>query len=170
MRPDKYPLAPGQMLIISKAHLRCHGEAPAEALTELDECVETVRRFLRDAYHTEASTWENGVSGQTVYHAHLHLLPVPITGIPTVLNGRQDVCGIQGWQEVRAHFERHGNYRYMEYDGDRRLIAGHSPVLWEIQLLLEEWTGSRRVDGEWVKATTPEDVAEVGRRWEAWAG
>ena len=52
MRPDKYPLAPGQMLIISKAHLRCHGEAPAEALTELDECVETVRRFLRDAYHT----------------------------------------------------------------------------------------------------------------------
>lgn len=58
----------------------------------------------------------------------------------------------------------------MEYDGDRRLIAGHSPVLWEIQSLLEEWTGSRRVDGEWVKPTTPEDVAEVGRRWEACAG
>ena len=54
--------------------------------------------------------------------------------------------------------------------GDRRLIAGHSQVLWEIQSLLEEWTGSRRVDGEWVKATTPEDVAEVDRRWETWAG
>ena len=170
VRPDKYPMVRGQILVISKKHLRCYGEAPDEALTELDECAETVRRFLRDAYHTEASTWENGVAGQTVYHAHLHLLPAPITGIPAVLDGRDDVCVVDGWGEVRTHFELHGHYRYMEFDGDRRLIAGHSPVLWEVQRLLEVWTGARVVDGDWVKTTTPDDVAEVGRRWEIWAG
>ena len=50
------------------------------------------------------------------------------------------------------------------------MIAGHSPVLWEFQRLLEEWTGAKKVDGDWIKPTTPEDVAEVGRRWESWAG
>lgn len=170
VRPDKYPLTAGQILIITKQHLRCYGEAPARALIELEECVETVRRFLRDAYQTEASTWENGVAGQTVFHAHLHLLPVPVTGIPAVLNGRDDVRIIEGWDEVQAHFEQYGHYRYIEHNGDRRLIAGHSPVLWGFQRLLEEWTGAKRVDGEWIKPTTPEDVAEVGRRWESWAG
>ena len=115
----------GQILIISKEHLRCYGEAPAEGLTELDECVgdgPTVSaRHLSDG---SVGLGERCFRPIRVYHAHLHLLPVPITGIPAVLNGRHDVCGIQGWQEVRAHFERHGNYRYMEFDGgppaDRR--------------------------------------------------
>ena len=71
---------------------------------------------------------------------------------------------------MQEHFERHGNYRYIQIGGDRRIILGHSPVVRQMLGFLEDWTGARFVLRDWVKPTTPEDVAEVGRRWESWAG
>ena len=61
--PDKSPLKPGHILLISKIHLRCHADARPEALAELDEVAVKVRRFLKEAYRTESLVWENGVSG-----------------------------------------------------------------------------------------------------------
>ena len=71
--PDKFPLLPGHVLVISKEHRRCHAEAPAEA--ELEAAAERARAFLQAAYGVPVLTWENGICGQTVYHAHLHVIP-----------------------------------------------------------------------------------------------
>ena len=100
--PDKSPLKPGHILLISKIHLRCHADARPEALAELDEVAVKVRRFLKEAYRTESLVWENGVSGQSVYHAHLHLLPAPINNIPPEFDSHGDVTRIEGWQPVPA--------------------------------------------------------------------
>ena len=115
--PDKSPLKPGHILLISKIHLRCHADARPEALAELDEVAVKVRRFLKEAYRTESLVWENGVSGQSVYHAHLHLLPAPINNIPPEFDSHGDVTRIEGWQPVRERFARHGSYLYAEYRG-----------------------------------------------------
>ena len=168
--PDKSPLKPGHILLISKIHLRCHADARPEALAELDEVAVKVRRFLKEAYRTESLVWENGVSGQSVYHAHLHPLPAPINNIPPEFDSHGDVTRIEGWQPVRERFARHGSYLYAEYRGDRRLIVGYRPLMRQMRGLLERWTGAQWDGSDWIKLTIPEDVAEVGRRWETWAG
>jgi diadenosine tetraphosphate (Ap4A) HIT family hydrolase len=167
--PDKFPLVPGHILIISKAHLRCHAEGHAEMEEDLDAAAARVRRFLRAAYMTAALAWENGVFDQSVYHAHLHLIPVPIEQLPGELDEWGEVVRVDGWEPVRRHSARHGGYRYVELAGDRRLFVG-GPLPdavrhWLIQALGLQWDGA-----DWIRRTTPEDVAEVTRRWSDWAG
>lgn len=166
--PDKYPLCPGHTLIISKDHLSCYGVAAAELHRELDQTAERTRQFLAAAYGQPSFIWENGVSGQSVYHAHLHLMPLPLDVLPSDLEAHPDVAAIAGWEDVRDHFGRHNCYRYLELEGERRLVVGHSSALVSVVRLLSRATGLRYDHSGWVKTTTPEDVAEVSLRWAKW--
>jgi diadenosine tetraphosphate (Ap4A) HIT family hydrolase len=167
--PDKFPMTPGHILIIPKEHLPCLAAAPEGLLAEVEAAAARVRHFLREAYGSEAMAWENGVAGQTVPHAHLHLLPLPLAELPPVFRDAE-LVPIDGWEPVRRHYERHGSYRYVAFRGERRLIAGYSPVMarlrefWE-QHLPVRWDAGKR---DWLRLTTPEDVREVGRRWAEW--
>jgi diadenosine tetraphosphate (Ap4A) HIT family hydrolase len=169
--PDKYPLLPGHILVISRAHRRCHAESPREMEGELEAAAARVRRFLREAYGAEALTWENGVFGQTVFHAHLHLLPVPAGRVPASVDGHESVRPVAGWEPVRQHFAREGGYRYLHLGDQRRLLAGQDRSLFaSVRAWLSELTGLRSNPDDWIRTTTPADVAEVVRRWQAWAG
>jgi len=117
----------------------------------------------------EAMAGENGVAGQPVPHAPLPLLPLPLAELPPLF-ADAELVPIDGWEPVRRHYERHGSYRYVAFRGERRLIAGYSPVMarlrefWE-QYLPVRWDAGKR---DWLRLTTPEDVREVGRRWAEW--
>jgi diadenosine tetraphosphate (Ap4A) HIT family hydrolase len=167
--PDKFPLLPGHLLIISKAHLRCHAEGASEAEAELEAAAARVRRFLWEAYGTPALVWENGVFGQTVFHAHLHLIPVSSQQLPGHLDEPGDILPVDDWEPVRRQFARDGGYRYMALGEDRRLIAGGASLdavrRWLIEVTGLQWDG-----GDWARSTTPDDVREVARRWRDWAG
>jgi diadenosine tetraphosphate (Ap4A) HIT family hydrolase len=172
--PDKFPITPGHTLIISKEHLACYGAAPADLHAELEEVAGTVQQFLHAAYGQPLFVWENGISGQSVYHAHLHLIPFPgaaaATTIPAEIGSHPDVNAIAGWADVRDHFAAHRSYRYLHFAGERQLLAGHSPVIRSLVRWMSEGTGLRYESQGWIKTTTPEDVAEVGRRWQSWGG
>jgi histidine triad (HIT) family protein len=166
---DKFPVLPGHLLIISRAHLRCYADAPEAVVQELAVAATRLRRFLREAYGTEALLWENGVCGQTVFHAHLHLLPVSTQRLPPCLDEGPDITRIDDWDAVRDHFTRRGGYHSVELGGQRRLIAGNSPVLEATRQWLAQVTGLRHEAGDWVRLATEDDIREVARRWTTWA-
>jgi len=169
--PDKFPLCPGHLLLISKAHLPCYGAADAATARELDAAVARAEAFLAACYPVGGSLflWENGVAGQTVPHAHLHLLPLPFGGTPPLLDREADAVRITGWAAVRARFVQQGAYRYVAYAGGRWLLPGQSAAVGRLQERVARATGLRRAPDDWIRTTTPEDVHEVGRRWAAWS-
>src|ERR1035437_2255601 len=79
--PDLYPITPGHILIIPKAHYPAYAATPQRYDRELEGVVSRVASFLRDQYGREAMVWENGGpgAGQSVHHAHLHIIPLPTT-------------------------------------------------------------------------------------------
>jgi diadenosine tetraphosphate (Ap4A) HIT family hydrolase len=166
--PDKFPLLPGHVLVISKAHHRCHAETPAEAEEELEGAAERARVFLRAAYGVPVLVWENGVCGQTVHHAHLHLLPLAAEGCPAELEEHPEVWAVGGWEEVRTHFAQHGGYHYLELAGDRRLLRGNSSAVRAVQRWLAAVTGLQLGKAGWLKQTSESDVLECARRWRDW--
>lgn len=169
--PDKFPLCPGHILLISKAHLPCYGAADAATACELDEAVVRVEAFLAAHYTSSGALflWENGVAGQTVPHAHLHLLPLPFGGTPPALDREADAARIDGWAAVRDHFAQRGTYRYVAHAGGRWLLPGQSAAIGRLQDLVARVTGLRHTSAGWLRTTTPEDVDEVARRWAAWS-
>ena len=171
--PDKFPVRPGHVLIIAKEHLACYAAAP-EVLGELEEAKTRVERFLGEAYPVGGAApalyaMEHGVYGQTVFHAHVHVAPGPQMPIPREYLAHPDVERIQGWEPVMARYARHGQYRVLEYAGQRYLVDGPSPSLALARPWFARFTGMTwKPEGGWNKYTTEADVRELERRWREW--
>jgi len=166
--PDLYPVVPGHLLITSREHLACFGAAPPELLTNLEALAGRATAFVGDAYGVEPVRWENGGAGQTVFHAHLHLMPVQVDDLIDRLAAAPDSIEVSNWAEVADYYRSHGGYHYAEIHRRRHLLEGNGVTNWEFRRLVALSAGFRQEGGRWVRATTPDDVAAVGPRWEAW--
>jgi diadenosine tetraphosphate (Ap4A) HIT family hydrolase len=166
--PDKFPIGVGHTLIVSKPHLACYGAAESEALQELESATADAQRYVAEAFGKPVMIWENGVAGQSVFHAHLHLIPLDVPRLPPEFHNHPDVTPISDWSAVQRHFATHGHYRYLQIGAARWLLHGHSPIMGTVGRLISDATGLRRGPSGWIKTTTPDDVAEVGRRFADW--
>jgi diadenosine tetraphosphate (Ap4A) HIT family hydrolase len=167
--PDLYPVAPGHLLVITKRHLPCYGAAGPETLAEVERLSARARRFVQEAYGIDPVFWENGISGQTVFHAHLHLIPVHLEGLIDSLAGDPASIEIDGWDAVAERYRTQGGYHYAAL-GDRRwLLESDGAMNWEVRRLIAVSAGLRYVEGRWVRPTSEEDVAAVRERWREWS-
>ncbi len=166
--PDLYPVAPGHLLVISKDHLTCFGAAPPAVLAELEELSQRARGFIRGSYQLDPLIWENGVSGQTVFHAHLHLIPVHLEGLIETLAADSESLGSDGWEAVRERYQAHGSYHYAAIGEHRWLLEGDGAMNWEVRRLIAVTAGLRYIEGRWVRPTTDDDVQLATRRWADW--
>jgi len=75
---DAYPIAEGHTLVIPNAHVKSVFDLPAEALRDLWDLVSMTRQRLVDEFGSEAFTIgvnDGEAAGQTVAHAHVHVIP-----------------------------------------------------------------------------------------------
>lgn len=64
----------GYLLLVSKEHIPCLGEM--QDMRELEQAIAHLQNALSKEYATSKVTiFEHGIVGQTVFHAHLHLIP-----------------------------------------------------------------------------------------------
>ena len=114
---DKFPIAPGHLMITSKQHLGCLGELPREWLAELKELRQTVQNIYPS---TNYISYEHGRAGHCVklkdssiacHHFHIHFLPSP-ANIHAELEERFQTHRIGDLSEVIDLFEKHGDYLF----------------------------------------------------------
>ncbi|MDQ6747663.1 MAG: HIT family protein [Candidatus Dormibacteraeota bacterium] len=162
--PDLYPVVPGHLLVVSTKHVSCYGDAEPEVLEGLEQMSETAARFVRQAYGVEPVLWENGGAGQTVFHAHLHVMPVTLHAIEEVIESEQ-MEEVSGWGQVAALRQARGPYHYLQFQQHRRWHEGDGQMNWEFRRRVAIAAGMRLESGRLVRATTRSDVDEVTRRW-----
>lgn len=168
--PDLHPLVPGHVLITSRAHLPCLGAADAATMAELDEVVPTATAFVREAYGVEPVGWENGVVGQTVYHAHLHLIPIEIHGMLDELVADDASVEIPGWDAIAERFRETGEYHYIKVQGRAWLVEGNGAMNWEGRRRLAIAAGLTRIGDQLRRPKREADIAELARRYLEWSG
>jgi diadenosine tetraphosphate (Ap4A) HIT family hydrolase len=74
---DAYPTSPGHTLVVPKRHVGSYFECTSEEKTALWEMVEIVRRTLGERKPDGFNIGFNvgKAAGQTVFHAHIHVIP-----------------------------------------------------------------------------------------------
>ena len=75
---DKYPVSPGHLLIIPKAHYETYFDVPAATRDAMLALLAQAKAYLDDQYHPDGYNIGinvGPVAGQTVMHCHLHLIP-----------------------------------------------------------------------------------------------
>ena len=119
---DHAPLVEGHLLILPRDHIACYGAAPAELDDELIALKCRVAAFLAQAYRAPFF-FEHGVFGQTVFHAHLHALPLGAGSLPLdsllAAGGR----AVAGPTDLRIWHAERGHYFYIERPGPDGLPA-----------------------------------------------
>lgn len=164
--PDRYPLVPGHTLVITHRPIRCHALGDDASLLRLDELADRVRRFLEDAYGTPVMALENGIAGQSVFHAHLHLLPAGVAALPEAMRAWPDVTSVDGWTEVRRRLLETGSYRYLRLGARSYVTDGHSPALSPLREAIRREAGiALDAHSAWIKRTTDADIDELLRLW-----
>jgi diadenosine tetraphosphate (Ap4A) HIT family hydrolase len=164
--PDKYPLVPGHTLVISQEHLRCLAELPTTDLAELEATTIRLRHFLEAEYGTAVACMEHGIVGQTVFHAHLHLLPIGLSHLTEEILQHPDVQPVADWTAVREYFRLLGQYFYLAVGGQRYVItSSSSPVMLPLRDLVSESAGLRVGPRGLVKTATSADIDDLVVRW-----
>lgn len=97
---DCYPVAPGHALIVPKQHASSLFDCPPDVRAEVWEMVATVRAMLTHSHAPDGFTVginDGQAAGQTVPHAHVHIIPRnagdmtdPRGGVRRVLMERAD--------------------------------------------------------------------------------
>jgi diadenosine tetraphosphate (Ap4A) HIT family hydrolase len=88
--PDRYPVRPGHSLVMPRRHTASFFDLTSEEVAACFDLIKKIKGMLDDRY--SAGGYKIGInvgrsSGQTVMHAHIHV--VPMGGEP--LSGRSEV-------------------------------------------------------------------------------
>jgi len=121
----------GHVLIVSKEHLRCVGDMPHELLGDFSFWVDFTSKVLSFEYGVrplDITVFEHGITGQTVPHAHVHIVPARMD---FTLNVRKDfpttkLWTYHAWEEV-AHYFRKKEEHYLL----RKRSPATFDVLWD---------------------------------------
>jgi diadenosine tetraphosphate (Ap4A) HIT family hydrolase len=114
---DNAPLVEGHLLIVPREHYACFGAVPEALDDELLALKAGVARFCAEVYQP-ASFFEHGVFGQSVSHAHLHAVPLGPSGLRIHELATPDGRAVSSPADVRAWYEAHGHYFYLESPPD----------------------------------------------------
>ncbi len=106
---DHAPLIEGHLLIIPKLHYACYGAVPADLDDELIALRGQVTQFFA-TYYTSPAYWEHGIFRQTVFHAHLHC--IPIGPVRYAIGQMRHALVVHGQEDIRNWYREHGQYFY----------------------------------------------------------
>lgn len=110
---DHAPLAEGHLLIVPRAHYACYGALPLEFEDEARELRQRATRFLSETYRVPIF-FEHGVFRQTVFHAHLHALPLGAASHGFADEVSRIGSPVPSLAALRAWYAQHGHYFYLE--------------------------------------------------------
>lgn len=87
---DAFPLAHGHTLVVPRRHVASLFELSAEVQAELWQLVAQVRSALVEQLHPDGFTIgvnDGEAAGQTVPHAHIHVIPRYVDDVPDPRGG-----------------------------------------------------------------------------------
>jgi len=109
---DAHPLIEGHILIIPKDHISCVGSFSSKLYSEFIELYKKCSHFIKEIYGY-VSSFEHGVMGQTVFHAHVHLLPFIGNPERIVPEGSKKLFNLSNISEVKKFYEKEKKFSWV---------------------------------------------------------
>lgn len=108
---DVHPLTEGHILIIPKDHISCVGAFSKELFNEFSELYIKFSDFVKNTYGS-VSSFEHGITGQTVFHSHIHLLPYAGSPESIIPEGSHIIYSLVNIPELQKLFFKNGKYLF----------------------------------------------------------
>lgn len=117
---DVHPLIQGHILIIPKEHISTMANLSEDAFIKYGELYIKVKLFI-NALYGEVGTFEHGIIGQTVFHAHTHFLPFN-HNTEEIISDKKAFHKIYNLQEIKDEFAQKQKYLFFENKNQMWLV------------------------------------------------
>ncbi len=165
-------LAPGHVMIIPKMHLTCFGELPQQLMKEFLSLKDEVFNKVKSNFF-EPIIFEHGIYGQSISHAHMHIIPIK-SGHYNLKNIKENFfkglksTKIENFSKLADIFREEGSYLYLKENGQNWVFhtkdAPNGKYIFRKQFAnftglhgLSDWKAmddeERERNKEWVKVT-----------------
>jgi len=118
---DVHSITEGHILILPKDHISCVGAFSPELFAEFTDLYDRVSKFEKATYG-KMSSFEHGIIGQTVYHAHVQIMPFDGKPEDIVPEGLHYLRPIRNIGEVKDAFQRDGKYLFFSIGDNMWLV------------------------------------------------
>ena len=114
-------LAPGHVMVISKAHYSCFGELPPQLKDEFLWVKSQVHEKVSSLF-SEPIVYEHGIYSQSVNHAHMHFVPAKTGPYPFFNMHKKIFSSLPSEKVDSAHsvaeaLRKYGSYIFLEEEG-----------------------------------------------------
>jgi len=97
--PDNYPVSKGHTLVIPKRHVISVWEMTTEEYTDAFALLKQIKELIQEQFKPDG--FNIGVNcgeaaGQTVFHAHIHLIPRYTGDVPSPRGGVRNIIPGKG--------------------------------------------------------------------------
>lgn len=121
----------GYLLLISTTHSSCLGALDKEQIISFDKIAKKSISLLKFGYPGPVTIFEHGIVGQTISHAHLHLLPtdLDLTGKVASDFPSSKIEIIDNFTQLRALYQiRQEPYLLWSTFNDKYLVCWNPPA------------------------------------------
>ncbi|MDO8507191.1 MAG: HIT family protein [bacterium] len=108
---DSHPLEEGHILLIPRKHISCIGEYPDDIIDEFLDLYKYIAKFIKKTYGSVA-IFEHGITGQTVFHSHIHFLPFEGNPANIIPEGNEYIQQIDSVIDLKKIFKKDGKYLF----------------------------------------------------------
>lgn len=166
--PTKGQILDGYTLLIPKRHTICFGDLSESEMDEAVMLLERVRNAVTAAYGQPPIVFEHGVVGQTVRHAHLHVVPTAVDLLARIVADFPDYQRVSTLAAVQETFQREGPYLYYENAKGEKHVFRIFKWPQYLRLVLAEEVGHPE-RGDWKKMDPLLDQKMMLSTWETLA-
>lgn len=105
----------GYILIIPKQHVSCIGAMKEQKLIKIENILRVASDYIEIEYGVRPIIFEHGIVGQTVQHAHLHLLPAEIRMCGRIYRDfpNTQICFLDSLKILRCNYDMTGRKKYL---------------------------------------------------------
>ena len=114
----------GYVLIIPKRHVPCIGAMKEQEIVDIDNAFHAASNNINIEYGIRPIVFEHGVVGQTIQHAHLHLLPAKIRMCGKIYHDfpNSQICFLDSLKLLRCNYDMTERKKYLLWSTPEGLL------------------------------------------------
>ena len=105
----------GYVLIIPKRHVPCIGAMKEQEIVKIEDISRVASYSIEIEYGIRPIVFEHGIVGQTIQHAHLHLLPARVRMCSRIYHDfpNSQICFLDSLKILRCNYDMTGGKKYL---------------------------------------------------------
>lgn len=114
----------GYVLIIPKHHVSCLGAMSEREIAKIDSLSRATSDYIEIEYGIKPIIFEHGIVGQTIQHAHLHLLPARVRLCNRIYQDfpNAQICFLDSIKLLRLNYDFTGRKKYLFWSTPENLL------------------------------------------------